>query len=168
MVLPSFIKDELVPNGPRVSAGPQNNYEQNKAHFSSVQALSRVPLCATPWTAALQASLLFTISRSLRKPMSIESVMPSNHLIPCRPRLLLLSMFPASGSFPMSQLFASGGQRIGASASASKLICSQTPRTPVDSDDFIIFRKIHWHLFSRPLSKHIFRKQAFFLFGFLH
>ena len=49
--------------------------------------------------------------------MSIEPVMPSNHLILCRPLLLLPSIFPAPESFPMSQLFASGGQSIGASAS---------------------------------------------------
>ena len=60
--------------------------------------------------------------QSLPKPMSIESVMPSNnHLILCHPLLLLPSIFPASGSFQMSQLFASGGQSIGASASASVL-----------------------------------------------
>ena len=57
-----------------------------------------------------------TNSRSLPKLMSIESVMPSNHLMLCRPLLL-----PASGSFQMSQLFASGGQSIGASASSSVL-----------------------------------------------
>ena len=50
---------------------------------------------ATPWTAALQASLSFTISRSLLKLMSIESVMPANHLILCRALLLLLSIFPS-------------------------------------------------------------------------
>ena len=63
---------------------------------------------------------LITNSRSLLKLVSIESVMPSNHLILCRP-LLLPSIFPASGSFPMSQFFASGGQSIGVSASASIL-----------------------------------------------
>ena len=63
--------------------------------FSSVQSLSRVWLFVTPWTAARQASLSFTISRSLLKLMSIESVMPSNHLIPCRPLLLLPSVFPS-------------------------------------------------------------------------
>ena len=57
--------------------------------FSSVQLLSRVRLFATPWTAAGQASLSITNSRSLPKLMSIESVMPSNHLILCRPLLLL-------------------------------------------------------------------------------
>ena len=58
-------------------------------------SLSHVRFFATPWTAARQASLSFTISRSLLKPMSIESVMPSNHLILCRPLLLLPSVFPS-------------------------------------------------------------------------
>ena len=63
--------------------------------FSSVQLLSHVRLLATQWTAACQASLFITNSRSLHKFMSIESVMPSNHLILCRPLLLLLSIFPS-------------------------------------------------------------------------
>ena len=57
--------------------------------------LSCVRLFATTWTAALQASLSITNSRSLPKPMSIESVMPSNHLILCHPLLLLPSIFPS-------------------------------------------------------------------------
>ena len=60
-----------------------------------VRSLSHVQLFATPWTAACQASLSFTISWSLLKLMSIESVMPSNHLILCRPLLLLPSIFPS-------------------------------------------------------------------------
>ena len=63
--------------------------------FSSVQSLSRLRLFATPWTAAHQASLSFTNSRSLLKLKSIKSVMPSNHLILCRPLLLLPSIFPS-------------------------------------------------------------------------
>ena len=63
--------------------------------LSSVQSLSRVRLFATPWTAACPASLSITNSRSLLKPMSIESVMPSNHLILCHPLLLLPSIFPS-------------------------------------------------------------------------
>ena len=62
--------------------------------FSSVQLLSHVQLFATPWTAALQASLSITNSWNLLKLMSIESVMPSNHLILCHPLLLLPSVFP--------------------------------------------------------------------------
>ena len=76
---------------------------------------------ATPWIAARQASLSITNSRSSPRLTSIESVMPSSHLILCRPLLLLPQSLPASGSFPMSQLFASGGQSIGVSASASVL-----------------------------------------------
>ena len=62
--------------------------------FSSVQSLSRVRLFVTPWTAAYQASLSIANSRSLLKLMSIESMMPSNHLILCHP-LLLPSFFPS-------------------------------------------------------------------------
>ena len=72
----------------------------------------------TSWTVVCQASLSITNYRSLLKLVSIESVMPSNHLILSHSLLLLPSTFPASGSFPMSQLFASGGQSFGVSASA--------------------------------------------------
>ena len=80
--------------------------------FISVQFSSVTQSCLfeTPWTAACQASLSITNSWSPPKPMSIESVMPFNHLILCHPLLLLPSTFPASGSFPMSQHFASDGQ----------------------------------------------------------
>ena len=64
-------------------------------HFSSVQLLSRVLLFATPWTAAHQASLSVTNSQSLLKFLSVESVMPSNHLILCHPLLLLPSIPPS-------------------------------------------------------------------------
>ena len=84
--------------------------------FSSVQSLSLVWLFVTPWTAVRQASLSITNSQSPPKPMSIESVMPSNHLILCHPLILLPSIFPSVRIFPMSQLFASGGQSIGVSA----------------------------------------------------
>ena len=68
-----------------------NRYWQ--IQYSSVQSLSRVQLFATPWTAARQVSLSITNSQSSLKPMSIESVMPSNHLILCHPLLLLPSIF---------------------------------------------------------------------------
>ena len=86
-----------------------------------VQSLSRVRLFATPWTAARQASLSFTNSQSLLKLMSIESVMPPNHLILCCSFSSCLLSFPASGSVPISLLFASGGQSIGALPSVSVL-----------------------------------------------
>ena len=85
-----------------------------------VHLLSRVWLSATLWTAVYQASLPSTISWSLLKFVSNESVMLPNHLILCHP-LFCLQFFPASGSFPMSQLFPSGGQCIEASASATVL-----------------------------------------------
>ena len=67
--------------------------------LSSVQLLSHVQLFATPWTAACQASLSITNSWSPPKPMSIETVMPSNHLILCRPLLPLPSIFPSNRVF---------------------------------------------------------------------
>ena len=93
----------------------------NETNTVVVQSLSCVQLFVTPWAAACQASLSFTVSQSLLESMSIELVMPSNHLIRCHPFLLLLQSFPASGSFPLSLLFESGGQRTGALASASVL-----------------------------------------------
>ena len=83
-----------------------------------VQLLSHVWLLVTPWTAA---SLSFSISQSLLKYMFIESVMLSNHLIPCSLFSFSLQSFPASGSFPISRLLGSGGQGRGASVSASVL-----------------------------------------------
>ena len=80
----------------------------------AVQSLSCVWLFETPWITAGQASLSFTISWSLLQFMSIPLMMPSNL---CRPLSSYLQSFLASGSFPRSWLFASGGQSIGASAS---------------------------------------------------
>ena len=88
---------------------------------TSVQLLSHVRLFATSWTAARQASLSTTNSRSLLKLISIELVMPSSHLILCLPFSSHLQSFQTSGSFQMNQFFTSGGQRIGVSASASVL-----------------------------------------------
>ena len=85
---------------------------------------SHVRLFVTPWTAASQASLFFTISQSLLKLMYIELVMPSNHLIPWCPLLLCPQLFPTLGTFPISELFASGDQNTGVSASASVLLTS--------------------------------------------
>ena len=87
----------------------------------SVQSLSRVQLFATPRTEAHQASLSITNSQSLPKLMSIESLMTSHHLIPCRPLFLLPSIFPSISVFSNYQLFLSGSQSIGVSASTSVL-----------------------------------------------
>ena len=100
-----------------------------------VQLPSRAQLFVTPWTAACQASMSFTVSQSLLKLTSIESMMPSNHLIPFSS---CLQSSLVSGSSPMSQ-FASGSQSIGASASASIIpmnIQSQSPSCPRDSQKF--------------------------------
>ena len=109
-------QETLVQPWGRVLVSPQ-------VQFSSVHSLSHVRLFVIPWTAACQASLSITNSQSLLKLMSIESVMPSNHLISSSvvPFSSHLQSFPASGSFQMSQFFASGGQSIGVSASASVL-----------------------------------------------
>ena len=80
------------------------------SQLSSVQSLSCVRLSTTPWTAAHQASLPITHSWSLLKLMSIESVMPSNHLILCHSLLLPPSIFPSIRVFSVSQFFTSGGK----------------------------------------------------------
>ena len=97
-----------------------------------MQLLSRVQLFAAPWTTACQASISITNSWIPPKPMSIESVMPSNHLTPCHPFSSCPQSFPASGSFQMSQLFATGGQSIEVSSSASGL--------PVNIQDWFLDR----------------------------
>ena len=102
--------------------------------ISSVQ-FSHVWLFATPGTTARQASLSITNSQSPPKPMSIESVMPSN-LSSIVPFSSCPQSFPASGSFPMSQLFTSGGQRIGVSASTSVL--------PMNTQDWLISFRMDW------------------------
>ena len=100
--------------------------------FSVQFSCSVVSDFATPWTAAFQASLSITNSRSLLKLTSIESVMPFNHLILCCPLFLLPSIFPSIRSFQMSQLFASGGQSIGLSISASVLPVNTQDWSPLE------------------------------------
>ena len=76
-----------------------------RIRFSTVQSLSRVQLFVTSWTAAQQASLSITNSRSLLKPMSIKSVMPSSYLILCRPLLLLPPILPSIRVFSNESTF---------------------------------------------------------------
>ena len=85
----------------------------SRVQFSSVQLLSHVRLFATPWTTTCQASLSITNSRSPPKPISTESVMPSNHLILCRPLLLLPSIFPSIRVFSNESALHISGQSIG-------------------------------------------------------
>ena len=114
--------------------------------LSSVQLLNHVRLFATPWTAARQASLSIINSWSLLKRKSIDSVMPSNHLILCLPFSSCLQSFPASGSFQMSQFFESGGQSIGVSPLASVL--------PMNAQDWSPLGWIGWiSLQSKGLSR---------------
>ena len=87
--------------------------------ISSVQSLGRVRLFATPWTAACQASLSITDSRSLFKLMSIEPVMPSNHLILCCPLFFQPSIFPSISVFSNESALRIRCQSIGVSASNS-------------------------------------------------
>ena len=89
--------------------------------ISSVQLLSRVRLFATPWTAVRQASLSITNCWSLPKLMSIESVMPSSHLIHCHPLLLLPSIFPIIRVFSNESAFCIRWPKYWSSASASVL-----------------------------------------------
>ena len=111
-----------------------------------VQSLSHVWLFVTPWTVACQASLSITNSQSLLNLMFIESVIPSKHLIFVVPFSFCLQSVPASGSFPMSQSFASGGQRIGVSASASVL--------PMNIQDWLSLGWTGWiSLQSKELSR---------------
>ena len=100
--------------------------------FISVQSLSRVWLFVNPWIAACQASLSITNYWSLLKLVSIESVMPSNHLILCHPLILPPSIFPSIRVLRTSQFFTSGGQGIGVSASTSVL--------PMNFQDWFPFR----------------------------
>ena len=82
-------------------------WREDELQSSSVELLSCVQLLARPWTAAHQASLSITNSQSLFRLRSIESVMPSNHLILCHSLLLLPSVFPSIRVFPVSQFFTS-------------------------------------------------------------
>ena len=129
------------------------------AQFSSVQLLGRVRLFATPWIAARQASLSITNSRSSLRFTSIKSVMPYSHLILCRPLLLLPPMFPASKSFPVSQLFAWGGQSTGASALASLLPKNTEDWSPSEWTGWISLQS---RGFSRVFSNTTIQKHQFF------
>ena len=100
--------------------------------FSSVQSLSLVWLSVTQWTAACQASLSITNSWSSLKLTSIQSMMPSNHLILYLPFSSCSQSLPASESFPMSQLFTSGGQGIGVSALTSVLPMNTQDRSSLE------------------------------------
>ena len=127
--------------------------------FSSVHSLNHVRHFVTPCTAARHASLSITNAQSLLKLMSLESVMSSNHLILCHPFSSCLQSFPASGSFHMSQFFASGEQSTGVSASVSVL--------PMNIQDWFSLGCTGWICmlpkgFSRVFSNTTVQKYQFF------
>ena len=94
-----FLLDVALGHGADLNNWSSKVWVFSSVQFSSVQSLSRVRLFVTPWTATCQASLSITNSRSPPKPMSIVSVMPSNHLILSHPLLFLPSIFPSSRVF---------------------------------------------------------------------
>ena len=108
--------------------------------FSSVQSLSHVQRFATAWISACQVSLSITNSRNLLILMSIESVMPSSHLILCHPLLLLASIFPSIKVFANELALQSGGQSIGVSASKSVLPMNTQDWSPLGWTGWISFQ----------------------------
>ena len=114
----------------------------SRLHLLLLLLFSYVWLFVILWTAARQASLSFTISQSLLKLMSIESVMPSNHLIICHLLLLLPSIFPSIRVFSSELVFISGGQSIGASASTSALPMNIQGWFPLGLASFGVYLKI--------------------------
>ena len=154
----------------------------------AVQSLSRVWLFATPWTAAHQASLSFTLSRSLLKLMSIESVMPSSHLILCHLLLLLPSIFPSirvfsnesalcirwpkywSFSFSISPSSEYSGpisfRRTGWISLQSKGLSRVFSNTTAPKLQFFCTQPSLWsnlHICTWPLEKHVIRSTSSFL-----
>ena len=131
--------------------------------FSSVQSLSCVRLFATPRTATRQTSLSIINSQSLLRLMSIQSVMPSNHLITISSSVIpfssCLQSFPASRSFQMSQLFTSCGQSIGVSASASVLPMNIQDSFPLGWTGWI---SLQFKELSRVFSNTTVQKHQFF------
>ena len=137
---------------------PCFTFDSNDIQFSSVQSLSRVWLSVTPWIAARQASLSITNS-SLLKLMPIELVTPPSHLILFVPFSSCPQSLPASGSFPMSQLFAWGGQGIGVSASASVLPMNTQDWSPLGWTGWIFLQSKG---LSRVFSNTTVQKHQFF------
>ena len=128
-------------------------------HHVVVQSLSCVWLFVTPWTAAHQASLSFTVSWNLLKFMSIEAMMLSNHLILCHPLLLLPLVFPRIRVFLVSYLFTQTGQSIGAWASVSALPMNIHSWFPLGLTGWIsLLSKGLWRVFSST----IVRRHQFF------
>ena len=136
----------------------QQHNQKESVQLSSVQSLSRVRLFATPWITAHQASLSITNSQSSFRLTSIESVMPSSHLILGRPLLLLPPITP-SIKVQMSQIFTWGGQSTGVSAWASVLPENTQDWSPLEWTGWI---SLQFKGFSRVFSNTTVQKHPFF------
>ena len=134
-------------------------YISSTLQFSSVQSLSLVRLFATPWVAAHQASLSITNSCSLLKLMSIESVMPSSHLILCHPLLLLPPIPPSFRVFSNESALTWGGLSIGVSASSSVPPMNTQDWFPLGSTTWISLKSKR---LSRVFSNTTVQKHQFF------
>ena len=130
-----------------------------QSRLLSVQSLSHVRHFVTPWIAGRQASLSITNSRSSPKFTSIESMMPSSHLILCRPLFLLPPIPPSIRVFPMSQLFPWGGQSTRVSALASILPKNTQGWSPLEWTDWISLQSKR---LSRVFSNTTVQKHQFF------
>ena len=128
-----------------------------------VQLPIYVRIFATPWTVAYQTSLSLTVSQSLPKFMFIASVMLSSHLIPWCPLLLCPQPFPASGTFPVSQLFALDDPNTGASVSASVLSVNILGWSPVNIQGWLVWSPcwwvcLKWQIFPKSLNLFLYIK----------
>ena len=137
----------------------KNNLIKDSVQFSSVQSLSCVRFFATPWIAALQASLSITNSRSPPKPMPIKSVMPSNHLIFCHPLLLLPSIFPSIRVFSNESALRMRWKNIGVSASTQVLPMNTQDWSPLGWTGWI---SLQFKGLSRVFSNTTVQKHQFF------
>ena len=137
----------------------QHRWTQRLSFIVQLLRLKSCPTLLTTWTAAHQASLSFSISGSSLRLTSIALVMPSNHLVLCCPLLLLPSISPSIRSFPMSWLFAWGGQSIGVSTSSAIVpmtiqgwfplgLISLQPKGSQESSPTLQFKSINFLAFS--------------------
>ena len=140
------------------------------SHLSVVvQLLSRVQLFVNPWTGAHQASLFFTISQSLLKLMSIESVMPSNHLILCHPLLLLASVFPSIKVFSKESALCIRWSKYWSFSFSPSIKYSGLISFRIDWFDFLAVQGTLKSLLQHHSSKaSILRCSAFFMVQFSH
>ena len=136
--------------------------------FVAVQPFSHVRLSAIPWAAACQASLSFTVSWSLLKLMSIDSVMPSNLSSSVVPISSCLQSLPASGYFPVSQFVTSGGQSIGASSAESVLPMNIQDWFPLGLIDLISLQTLKNLLQHHSSKASVLQCSAFFMVSLSH